>query len=171
MELYLYVRKKRKSTYRSFIISFCGLTMTGQSQRKAEQRPAALFRLFRVETEEPPHDPFVIRDRSHRRLHTTVLSGNIYIKRNPCLYRFLYSKSQRSVQSKTETHVSFVISCQYLYKAMRLLMSLLGLVLNFLAASQLQCTQKECLHKCLQNVWFVWEWSRNSEGYVCDTQK
>lgn len=55
---------------------FCGLTMTGQSQRKAEQRPAALFRLFCAATQEPPHDPFVVRHRSHRRLHSTILSGN-----------------------------------------------------------------------------------------------
>lgn len=51
--------------------------MTGQSQREAEQRPAALFRLLRSATQEPPHDPPVVRHRSHRRLHSALLSGNI----------------------------------------------------------------------------------------------
>jgi hypothetical protein len=56
--------------------------MTGQSQRKAEQRPSALFRFLCSATQESPHDPPVVRHRSHRRLHSTVLSGNQNVTSN-----------------------------------------------------------------------------------------
>ena len=56
--------------------------VVGHCQKTAEQRPSALFQFLCSATQESPHDPPVVRHRSHRRLHSTVLSGNQNVTSN-----------------------------------------------------------------------------------------
>lgn len=58
-----------------FFLSFSDFS--GQSERQTEQRPAALFRLFRTAPQEPAHDPALVWHRCHRSLHSSLLPGKL----------------------------------------------------------------------------------------------